>query len=135
MAMRDRNQKGPEGITPNIMFEGVSLTLTPKNKGQSTTSATPAPAAVGTAAAAAAAAAEATAVGAAAATAAEADTSRGFRICSVGCEPAIGPISHQGHLRMRARKKMFADCMNLNDKIAFRSCVMDRMVKISRLSS
>ena len=83
------------------MFKGVSPTLKPQNTGQSTTSATPAPAAVGTAAAAAAAA---TAVGAAAATAAEAATSRGFRMCSVGCEPAIGPSSQQGQLRMRARK-------------------------------
>ena len=118
------------------MFKGVSPTLKPKNTGQSTTSATPAPAAVGTAAAAAAAAA-ATAVGAAAATAAEAATSRGFRMCSVGCEPAIGPSSQQGQLRMRARRKIFADCINFNDNIAFRfvSCVMNRMVKISRLSS
>ena len=114
------------------MFKEGSPTLKPQNTGQSTTSATPAPAAVGTAAAATAAA-----VGAAAATAAAAATSLGFRMCSVGCEPAIGPSSQQGQLRMRARRKIFADCINFNDNIAFRfvSCVVNRMVKISRLSS
>ena len=105
MTIRDKEQEGPQGITPNLMFQGASRTLTTKNTGQSTTSATPAPAAVGTAAA-----ATATAVGAAAVTAAAA-TSRGFRMCSVSCEPAIGPSSQQGQLRMRARRKIFADCI------------------------
>ena len=104
MTICDKEQEGPQGIRPNLMFEGVSLTVTPKNTGQSTTSATPAPAAVGTAAAAAA---TATAVGAAAATAAAAAaTSRGFSMCSVGCEQAIGPSCQQGQLRMLARRKL-----------------------------